>query len=217
MRIPITSAADIAPWRSRLAWTQARAADELRIHVGSIKRIEGGRAEASGTLLRLAELLELHHGAMSASPEPIAAPTLVAAPVEAARNLPAHPRSVLGTPFGRPRRPAPTLVPAPAILALAELPTPTPAAPEPSEADLMLDEAFDRCSVSVAGRPLVLAEIERQRLPRYGSRVEGGPTDREIAEEAEDREDAWRAASGGRHPLVGVARLVAEMAGLGRS
>lgn len=51
---------NLKDWRSRLGWTQATAARELCIEVGSLKNIEHGRKSASATLLRLAELIELH-------------------------------------------------------------------------------------------------------------------------------------------------------------
>lgn len=65
---------DLRAWRLRLGWTQARAAAELRILVPSLRNLESGRREASGTLLRLAELLEQLHGPAAVAPSPEAAP-----------------------------------------------------------------------------------------------------------------------------------------------
>ncbi|MGI4850678.1 MAG: hypothetical protein ACRYGR_01890 [Janthinobacterium lividum] len=214
MTTPIKTAADIGPWRTRLSWTQARAAAELRIHLASYKRIEGGRGEASGTLLRLAELLELHHAAASVAPESVPASSQVVPTASvAASTVNVRTRTGLSTPFGRLRRPA--LKPAPAAPVAVDTPAPTPATPKMSDSDLALEDALERCCVTAAGRPLILAEIERQRLSRYGSRIEGGPTSRDLDDEAEGREAEWRAVHGGGYPLEVVARLVAEMAGLG--
>lgn len=199
MPTPINTAADLRPWRGRLAWTQARAATELRIHLVSYKRLEACRAEASGTLLRLAEMLELHHAATTtANPVAAAEPRpLVSAPT--ASETPSR-RTAFGTPFGRLRRPA---TPAPA-------PVPTP--PTPSDADLALEDAFDIFDIPAIGRPFILAEIERQRIERFGSRRESGPTDRQLCEEAEDCQDAWGTATDDARDLTILAKLVAEAA-----
>ena len=54
----ITSSADLRAWRGRLGWSQTRAAAELRVVDSSLGNLESGCRQASGTILRLAEVLE---------------------------------------------------------------------------------------------------------------------------------------------------------------
>jgi DNA-binding XRE family transcriptional regulator len=50
--------ADLRAWRARMGWTQARAAEELGIHLHTLKNMDGGQRSPSRTLLLLASLLE---------------------------------------------------------------------------------------------------------------------------------------------------------------
>ena len=195
MTTTISTASDLRPWRSRLGWTQARAADELRIHVGSLKRLEGGRAVASGTLLRLVELLELHHAstAQVAVSKPLA--VAIAGPTEPVVD------------------PAPEQT-APAPDAAADI-IAAPSASEPSapaaDVDQALVDALDHLDVPVSARRILIEEVLFQRRPRL-SRIEGaGARNFEARDGQRLRESAWRA-SGDDRPLEALSRLVIEMA-----
>jgi hypothetical protein len=45
-------------WRQRMGWTQARAADELGLHLNSLKNLEGGKRSVGGSLRRLLDAIE---------------------------------------------------------------------------------------------------------------------------------------------------------------
>jgi transcriptional regulator with XRE-family HTH domain len=45
-------------WRARMGWTQARAADELGLHLNSFKNLEGGKRSIGGSLRRLLDAIE---------------------------------------------------------------------------------------------------------------------------------------------------------------
>jgi transcriptional regulator with XRE-family HTH domain len=74
-------------WRARMGWTQARAADELGMHVHSLKNIEAGRRPVRDSILRLLGALE-RRGSRSVKaapgkrlqPAPEPAPAPAAAP-----------------------------------------------------------------------------------------------------------------------------------------
>ena len=168
---------------------------ELRIHIGSLKRIEGGRAEVSGTLLRLAELLELHHevtGSTAVSEPPVVA---IAGPTEP-----------VVYPAAEQVAPAPDAAPD-TITAPSASKSSAPAA----DVDQTLVDALDHLEVPVSARRILIEEILFQRRPRL-SRIEGaGERDFEARDGQRLRESAWRA-SGDERPLEALSRLVIEMA-----
>ena len=56
-------------WRTQMGWTQARSADELGMHVHSLKNIEAGRRPVRDSVLRLLGALE-RRGSQSAKAAP---------------------------------------------------------------------------------------------------------------------------------------------------
>lgn len=68
--MPLTTAADLSAWRTRLGWSLPQAAAELRLQTASLRNLEAGRKVASPGLLRLAELLEHQHAAPTQAPAP---------------------------------------------------------------------------------------------------------------------------------------------------
>ncbi len=72
-------------WRARMGWTQARAADELGMHVHSLKNIEAGRRPVRDSVLRLLGALERRGGrSVKAAPGKRPQPAPEPAPAPAA-------------------------------------------------------------------------------------------------------------------------------------
>jgi transcriptional regulator with XRE-family HTH domain len=69
-------------WRTRMGWTQARAADELGMHVHSLKNIEAGRRPVRDSVLRLLGALE-RRGSRSVKAAPGTRPQPVPEPAPA--------------------------------------------------------------------------------------------------------------------------------------
>ncbi len=73
-------------WRQRMGWTQARAAEELGLHLHSLKNLEAGKRAVGGSLARLLDTLELR-GRRSTKPTRS----------QAAASPPAEPAAATGT------------------------------------------------------------------------------------------------------------------------
>ncbi len=74
-------------WRARMGWTQARAADELGMHVHSLKNIEAGRRPVRDSVLRLLGALE-RRGSRSVKAAPSKRPQPVPEPAPAPAAAP---------------------------------------------------------------------------------------------------------------------------------
>lgn len=76
---------ELRSWRKRMGWTQARAADELKMHLNSVKNIEGGKRSLRSSVRRLLDTLERpeSRGAKAASGKPAnSKPGLAPAPTD---------------------------------------------------------------------------------------------------------------------------------------